>query len=114
MTKEELLQMTDSERNALPRFKYEPVDSYNCYDCTDSYNCYDCTECTNCTYCANCTRCRDCTYCANCTRCRDCTDCTDCTYCRNCIGIINGKDLRYVAYGVQLTEEEWKRLSLLQ
>ena len=39
--------------------------------------------------------------------CTDCTRCTDCTY---CTGIIGGRFLKYVAYGVQLTREEYAAL----
>lgn len=40
----------------------------------------------------------------NCTRCTGCTRCTDCT---DCIKIKNGKNLKWVVCGIQLTKEEY-------
>ena len=61
-------------------------------------DCADCADCTDCTDCTGCTRC------ARCARCADCTDCAD------CYKIGNGKGLRWVALGVQLTEEQYRAL----
>jgi hypothetical protein len=49
----------------------------------------------------------DCADCVDCVRCADCVDCADCV---RCVGIANGRDLRHVAYGVQLTAEQWDQL----
>lgn len=38
------------------------------------------------------------------------SDCTRCTDCADCIGIEGGQGLRYVAWGVQLTREEYEAL----
>jgi hypothetical protein len=54
--------------------------------------------------------CIDCSDCTGCTDCIDCTDCTRCTDCTDCAGIQNGCELRYIAWGVQLTKEQWKLL----
>jgi len=45
---------------------------------------------------------------ANNTGCRDCRSCVDCKGCADCIGTKNGKNLQYVAYGIQLTEKEYR------
>jgi hypothetical protein len=51
----------------------------------------------------------NCTNCDNCNQCFDCIDCKDCNFCNNCIGIKNGEWLRYVAYGIKLSKEEYER-----
>ena len=89
MTPEEILALTSVEREQMPVF--------DCTDCTRCAGCWDCTRCTGCTRCADCT---DCTRCTGCTRCNDCADCT---------GIKNGRGLRYVAFGVQLTAQQWQQ-----
>ena len=102
MTPEEILALTPAEYGQLLPF-----------DCTGCTRCNDCADCTGCTDCTRCTRCWDCARCTGCTRCSggwDCTDCTRCTDCWDCAGIENGRGLRYVAFGVQLTAQQWQQL----
>ena len=43
--------------------------------------------------------------CTGCTACRGCTACTSCWDCYKCVGLVGA---RYVALGVQLTEEQYR------
>jgi len=70
----------------------------------------DCDSCRGCVSCASCKVCTYCTSCKNCFSCHDCSDCVNCTSCQNCtncVGISASKNLKYVVYGQQLTEEEY-------
>jgi hypothetical protein len=49
----------------------------------------------------------DCRSCTNCVRCTNCDGCRDCA---DCIGIRFGTGLRFVAYGIQLTADQWALL----
>lgn len=44
------------------------------------------------------------------TSCVGCVDCMSCVGCKDCVGIYNGRNLKYVAYGIQLTKEEFESL----
>ena len=108
MTKDELLALTVDELGALSAVKVDGASSNKyCTHCTD---CTHCTGCAHCKYCTRCTGCTGCTDCTDCTDCAGCTDCTHCTHCADCTGIIGGRSLQYVAYGVQLTSEEYAAL----
>jgi hypothetical protein len=96
MTPEQLLALPPAEREALPRHDFGSKPTRG-----------DCTGCISCTDCMSCTDCTDCTDCARCAGCANCTGCADCADCRS---ISCGKGLRYVAWGVQLTAEQYAQL----
>ena len=79
----------------------------DCNDCTACAECQECNECVQCDYCKECESCTDCSYCKECT---DCENCVGCRYCAECRGITYATGLRYVAWGIQLTREEWRIL----
>lgn len=97
MTKDELFAKNPNELQTVD-LKQEVKN----IDCT---GCHRCARCTNSIYC---TCCSDCTNCGDCVGCINCINCTICTNCTNCIGIKNGYGFQYVAYGVQLTKEEYE------
>jgi len=105
MTKDELLAMQPEERAVLERVNVAPEDNTDCSGCS---RCLSCSGCLSCSYCSYCSGCSGCSRCSRCSDCSDCSGCSDCSY---CCGIINGKDLRFVAWGVQLTEEEYRRIA---
>ena len=101
LTKEQLLAMTPDQRKALGNVSMKKDTNSNCADCA---GCKGCTDCKGCMECMDCTYCNDCAGCTGCTSCTGCKDCTDCT------GITGGRKLQYVAYGIQLTKEEYESL----
>ena len=111
MTKSELLALTVDELGSLSAVKVDGASSNTyctgCAHCKYCTGCTGCTRCTGCAYCTDCTDCKGCTYCTDCKGCKGCTDCTDCT---DCTGIIGGRSLQFVAYGAQLTREEYDAL----
>ena len=109
MTPEELLTMTPEER-AKPAPVLMGSEGTGCVGCTNCEHCAICTNCMGCTNCTNCWYCKNCTNCEHCKKCMGCTKCTDCWSCTKCIGIVGGNGLRYVAWGVQLTAEQWGQL----
>ena len=42
-----------------------------------------------------------------CSRCSDCWRCSDCS---DCYGIVDGRRLRFVYKGIQLTEEQYRSI----
>ena len=88
LTAERLLSMSADEIAGLQRVRIY------CSDCSDCSDCYSCTGCAGCA---------DCYGCYNCTRCTGCSDCSC------CYGIIGGKNLQHVAFGVQLTAEQYNQ-----
>jgi hypothetical protein len=87
VTKDELLALSPSELTALPAV-----------DMTSETRAW-----TN-AYCTSCVRCYRCVHC------HDCYDCSVCYDCNDCIGITHGWSLRFVAWGMQLTEDEYRQL----
>jgi hypothetical protein len=106
MTPEELLSLSYEQRAELPISECD-----FCADCTGCDLCPGCNGCTDCADCTDCDFCTDCDYSTDCDFCNGCTDCTRCINCTECIGIRNGKNLQYVAWGVQLTAAQWERLA---
>lgn len=92
MDKNELLRMSRDQIEALPIVDMGDG-NIECVDCSDCIRCKDCDRCKNCD---------------DCTSCIKCVDCTDCYY---CLGISNAVGLKYVAYGVRVTPEEFKLLA---
>lgn len=87
-----------------------------CKNCNTCCYCSDCISCTHCFSCANgealdlCTRVLDsehCNTCHDCLYCKYCDFCTTCRDCMFCMYITNGHNLMFVAFGVQLTREQY-------
>jgi hypothetical protein len=93
VTKDELLKLSKSEVAALTPVNMKDGDKP------------DRSGCSYCSDCSCCSGCSDCSYCS------DCSCCSGCSYCSDCRGIIRGSRLQFVAYGIQLTESEWKEFS---
>jgi len=119
MTPRELLLLSQSELQNLPIYDYANAEMENIKGvlrsnaknenmrCKDCISCGYCTACIHCISCENCMQCMDCEDCFDCTGCQSCINCWGC---RDCIGIKDGKGLVYVAYGIQLTKEQYKTL----
>jgi hypothetical protein len=90
MSKEEFLSIKNVDMK-------ENKDNVNCTNCTSCKSCY--YSCKSCYYCNSCI---SCIYCISCNYCNSCNSCTD------CYGINNGKNLKYVVKGVQLTKEQYQ------
>lgn len=45
--------------------------------------------------------------CTNCTNCISCTNCNSCNSCTNCISCSNQFNKKFMAYNIQLTEDEY-------
>jgi hypothetical protein len=41
-----------------------------------------------------------------------CIGCTSCDCCVDCLGIKNGRFLRFMAYGIQLSPQEYNQLKI--
>jgi hypothetical protein len=87
----ELLSLSRDDLLSLPTFAF-------CRGCAD---CWDCLGCADCSVCLRCSGCSDCVRCADCSGCSGCTD---------CVGIAGAIGLQYMAYGTQLTSDEWTSL----
>lgn len=96
MTKEELLSKS-------------PPELHNFHNVDVSGQPYRTREQANvlCKHCDGCIRCTECFACDNCTNCIGCSFCYRSIECTSCIGIQGGYGLIYVAFGVQLTSEEY-------
>jgi len=107
----ELLALTSEQRSALRAVVFPGAEKVaacpRCVSCVDCAQCVDCVECEHCWQCDACALSTDCRACVGCVRCVDCTKCVDCLL---CVGVIGGVMLRYVAWGFQLTRDEYLRL----
>ena len=88
MTAEELLALTDEQRHELDLFDYKAANAH-------------CSDCSDCSYCSGCSYCSYCSDCSGCSRCLNCSD---------CYGIVDGRNLRFVYKGIQLTEEQYRSI----
>lgn len=85
----------------------------NCFECRQCNRCTNCNKCYNCNFCinteysTNCFNCFGCFNCDKCINCSSCDQCYECTDCFKCMQIIGGQNLKFVAYGIQLTEDQY-------
>lgn len=115
MTPEELLSLPREEIGKLETFEYVSG-GVGCIGCTHCFDCEYCSDCSVCFDCRSCYRCKDChlcVICIDCVECSNCRSCKNCFNCSHCIGITGGNGKMHVAWGVQLTEEQWEKLKAI-
>lgn len=91
ITKDQLLSMSAEDRKKISHFEYFQVNNNS-----------------NCSYCSSCYDCHGCSDCSGCHECFGCSECHECFSCSSCHGISNGRNLKHVYKGIQLTEEEYR------